>query len=491
MSENLLGPPTPKCKSLIETCRKFKYVLASGPRYSTKTICCLLALCDHAYTVKNANIVIITVSQSAGLESGVWSVLIDIVVPSFGLQIVKKPYIHAVSKKPAFEVRNKYGQTVKIQLDSLKDEREVEKRYKGKDYSMIYIPELSNFRLRMTFDILGECLRGVGVAESDFLFLADTNPSDEGDQSWIYFLWYILLASETFDEKLRAIRRGLALVEFTISDNVYASEARIEELKSRYAHDPDLYARYIMGEWVTATEDALFARVFKPNIHIIGDIASPTNTDPEIMVPTQGCFELITGWDMGVVNSAFCVLEKWRPENHVHFKLLDEQVVVGEDFEMAYFVEQALEKMAYWENYLGVPILWRHWSDRSALDFKEPVANKYHHELVFELSGGRVQLEGATRTREMLRARIDLLRKLLFQDRFWVSASCRCAIQMLKSIKKGRGQFSVIQTTSRHKHSFDSISYPLSMELFEEIEAAVIRRLRPNSERSGVVSVGL
>jgi len=496
MSDSLLGPPTPKCRKLLDACRKFKYVLASGPRFSTKTISCLLALCDHAYMTRNANIVIITVSQSAGLESGVWNDLIDTVVPAFGLEIVKKPYIHPVSKKPAFEVRNKFGQNVKVQLDSLKDEREVEKRYKSKRYSMIYISELSNFRFRLTFDILCECLRMIGVPDNEHLFLADTNPSDEGDQSWIYFLWYILLASETFDEKLRAIRSGLALVEFVIADNVFASEARIEELKSRYAHDPDLYARYILGEWVTATEDALFARVFKPNIHVIGDIASPTNQDPEIMIPEHGCFELISGWDMGVVNSAFTILEKWKPADEngspvISFKVLDEQVVIGEDFEMAYFVEKALEKMQSWEDFLGVPVLWRHWSDRSALDFKEPVANKYHHELVYELSNGRVQLEGATRTREMLRARIDLIRKLLFQDRLWISGQCRATINMLKTIKKGRGQFSLIQTTSRHKHCFDSLSYPVSMELFDEIQNAVIRRMRPNSNNARVISVGL
>lgn len=501
----MLGTPSLKCVALVEMCRRKKFVLASGPRLSGKTFSCLQAVCDHAWNTKNGNIVIISLSQSAGLDSGIWDDLVKEVIPSFGLEITRQPYTQSVSKKQALEVRNKFGQSVKIQLDSLVFEAEVEARFKSKRYSAIYIPELSNYRLRRTFNILREALRMVGVPDSEHLFLADTNPADEGEKSWIYQMWYVLRAAEDYDVREKPIRDNLGLVEFDLSDNIYSAPERIDELKADYAHDPDLYDRYVLGKWVTASEGALFYTVFRPNIHVIGDPETPANPDPDRILPTADCFELLTGWDLGIVNSAFHIIEKYFQEFEFVtnegimkmvlpcFSVLDELVIIGEDFELADFTLEALKKMAFWEDFVGHPVRWTHWSDSSAFDFKR-LGDNYEHQVVTTVSGGKIILQPATKTKDMVRQRINLLRKLFFQNRIFISACCDKTVSMAKSLKKGRGSLSVIEKHSPHKHPFDSLTYPISMECFEELAMQMLKQVRPrvgDASESGMIAVGL
>lgn len=484
----------------MDVCQRKKFVLASGPRLCGKTLNCLHVLCDHAYSVKHANILILAPSQTAGLDSGIWDDLIDVVIPSFGLKVLKESYTHNISKKQFVEVENKFGVAVKIQLGSLKDERDVKKMYKNKRYSMIYVPELCEiFKYRRTFDILKDSLRALGVPDNQLLFLADTNPADEGDKSWIYQLWYVLLNADDVDDRLKPLQKGLGLVEFQITDNPYLSEDRKMELISSYAHDPDMFARYIQGKWVVSSEGALFIGVFKPNIHVIGDRINFSGDDPEIMVPEEDCIELWTGWDPGPTNCAFGIIEPWKYETEdkklvTAFKCLDEQVVIGEDFDMSEFVLSAMEKMDYWENMIGRPVIWKHWSDQSALNMRESIANTYLHKEIFQISEGKIELQGAGQIQQsnMVRIRVSFWRRLLFQNRLFFSGRCRNVIDMNRSIKKGVGQYQSISKGSPHKHVFDCFSYPISMECFDEIRTMTLKNRRPRTEtESGVVTIGM
>ena len=268
-----------KQKHLLELCRQFKFILASGPRYSTKTVGCLHCIADHAWRTDRGNVALVSVSQSAGLDSGVWEDLVNVVIPQWigtgmGMQWVRKPFIANVTKKPTCEVSNRHGNRTRIQLDSLKYEHEVEARFKNKRYSMMFVTELSNFRNRKTFSIWGECLRMLHLKENQHLFLADTNPADEGEDSWIYKVFF-LMPSLTYLEYVELCRKdGLPilqerafevmkattkLLEFQIEDNVFATQDRIDELVARYSDDQDLYDRYILGMWRRGTTDASFS----------------------------------------------------------------------------------------------------------------------------------------------------------------------------------------------------------------------------------------
>lgn len=496
------------------------------------TLGCLSAFAEHSWLTPRGNNCMITISQTVGIDSGIWKDFTEVIIPkwiggNFGMQWVRRPFIMGSTKKPTCEITNvkildydvsgldpkdyeknadelrELGATTIIQLESLKVEEEAEDRFKPRRYSCIYVPELSSFRYRKTFDTWTECLRLIGLPSDKHLFLADTNPADEGVDSWIYQVWFELMDMETddVDPQELALRDNLARVDFDISDNIFDTPGRIAELKAKYYHDKDLYDRYINGKWVTASEDAIFHTVYRPHVHEVGEQETPANKEPETMVPEENCFELKGGWDLGVTNSAFCIAERvYRIEKKVVgvdiepvngeppgrvvekrvpvFKFIDELVVTGESFSMEDFVLEALKKIQYWERFIGRPISWRHWSDRSAFDMHNPVTTRYHHQIVFDASSGKITLEAVQRGPGSVAQRVDLWKKCLFDDRLFFSrTNCPRTIQMNKSIKRGKSSVAVISKGSVHKHPFDAASYILSAEIPEELQREVIKNL--------------
>lgn len=513
MADYLLKDMNPKGKLLSAMCQKKRLTLASGTRLSTKTINCLHIVCEHAWNTRLGNIALVTLTLGAGTDSGVWQQLMDMVIPHFGLEFVKKPYNEGSSKKPTCIVLNKYGEGVKIQLHSLKHEAEVEERFKNKSFSMIYVTELDLFKQLKTFSTWVLCLRMPHLKDNELLFLGDCNPADEGTASWIYKLWFEMAQDDEINPALKALKDQLGMVQFDLSDNCYSSPAEIELVKSQYMTDPDLYARYVEGKWVTASTNALFRGVFKENLHVIGEIETRSNPNPELLLPQPGCFELIGGWDAGSsVNSAFALIEKvvrdWqttvldgdgkeaiviRPRSF--FKVLDEFVIVGEDHQIDEFVLSVMAKMKWWEDYIGTAILYKHWSDRSAFDMRDPLSNRYQHQLIAEASEGKIQLMAAMngqRTNKSVSQRVDLFRKLLFQGRIFFSAArTPHAIEMCKSLRKGRGIYTAVQADSKHKHIFDAITYAVATECMDELNMNLLKGWERDHKESNVLAVAL
>lgn len=497
---------------MIADCRsgKHRFILASGPRYSGKTLGCLHAMVDHAWNTDRANWAVVSVTQSAGFDSGVWTDLTESIIPEwidggFGLDWVKKPAVQNVTKKPYCSIINRFGTESKFQLESLKNEQEVEQRFKSRRFSNMFINELSNFKQRKTLDTWSECLRMLHLPKEKHFILADTNPADEGARSWIYRLWYeFRIAQEHADGKAltdaeRRFQELLSLHEFEIDDNVFADPERIDQLKGVLSSNPDLYARYIEGRWVTSSLDALFVDVFRESVHVVGEMETPANANPEIMDLEEGCYELYTGWDLGVVNSAAVITEKTFSEGSRYpiFKVLDELVITGEDFSMDDFVFDFCKKMKFWLGRSGGrTIKWTHWSDRSAFDMREPSSQRYHHQIVYDACpmdtpGGRIVLQAAERGPNSIRQRVDLFRKLLWEDRvFFSKAYCPNAIEMVKSIKKGKTSLAPIEKGSRHKHVFDAITYCIASECYDELDSLIMASIRPRTTKdSGFVAV--
>lgn len=350
----------------------------------------------------------------------------------------------------------------------------------------------------------------IGLPADQHLFLADTNPPEEGQDSWLWDVWFRLLEAEENEVDVRELplKRQLARVDFDLSDNIFDPPDRIEELKARYAHDPDIYARYIEGRWIQSSEDALFYKVFRQGVHVVGEIETKLNSDPEIMVPEPNCFELITGWDLGVTNSAAVIAEKtYRDEpitdsegkQTTHrvpvIKFLDELVITDEVFDMRDFVKEVCKRMDFWQDITGRgdKILWRAWSDRSAWDMRDPVHNRYHHQIVYEASEGRIVLTAAERGPGSVAQRVDLWKKLLFDERLFFSASkCPKLIEMNKSMKRGKSSIAVIQKGSKHKHPFDAASYLVASECLEDLQRQnTLSMFSKRKQESSLVSVSV
>lgn len=532
----------PKQEELLAACypgNEQNLVLANGPRKSSKTWACAHAVCQHAWNTDRGNICILTKTMSVGLDSGIWKHLTERFIPAwiggnFGMEWVDKPYTQNVTKKPACSVTNSFGNVTEISLDSLTNERDVEDRFKGKEYSMIWVNELTKFSERKTFDTLKQALRAPHLRDDQLLLLCDTNPClIYGKQSVWYKIWYDFRTmtdeqvieyatelcgpeSEIEPSDLIPDRDALKLIEFTVDDNLWLTEKQKKRLRGSFASDPDLYAAYYLGQWVTASRDAIFRDVFKHNLHVWGDVGGPNNKEPKLLVPEPSCYELCSGWDPGGRNCAAVIGEKvmWkfkfvREENGKEiefekelpiFKFLDELISVDEDFRMEDYVEQFVRKMAYWEDYIlehgsGTgKVQWRHWSDRNVFDTKLPFTERFWAEHIYDCSGGTVHLMAERGNRGSVQARVDLWRKMLFEDRLFFSADkTPHLIQMCKSIKKGTKAdgtptLAAIAKGSHWKHGFDSASYLVCSEAMDELQRSIHVNVKKRNENQ-LVSV--
>lgn len=503
----LMKECTPSTKNLI---------CVNGPRWASKTFGCHHVAAQHAWITDRANICLLTITQSVGIDSGVWQHLMEIFLPewidegNFGMKWEKKPFIQNVTKKPACEVSNMFGNVSRFSLESLKNEDEVEARFKGKAYSMIWVNELSKFKHRKTFDTLKQCLRMPHLAPEQHLFLADTNPDlDLGEQSWIYQLWYVFrtggpdVVERMYPgippETMVPLQKSLRLIEFTVDDNLSLNDDRKKQLMADFAHDPDLLAAYYYGKWVTASSDALFFKVFRPDFHCVGEIETASNPEPEVLVPEPNCFELVLSIDPGVTNCAASICEKtFRKEGDREvpiIKVLDELVVVNADFDLQDFIEELVKKMEFWEEVIDRKgrTVWHQWSDRSAFDMRVPFSDRYWHQHIFQASAGKISLMAAERGKGSVRARIDLFRKLLYEDRIFFSRSkCPQTINMCKSIKRGTSQLAPIQKGSPHKHIFDALTYGVASELYDELNREIMMNIRAmrKSPEGTLVNIG-
>lgn len=500
-----------------------KVLFVNGPKWTGKTIACCNAVVSHAWNTKDARINVVVPSITAGDDSGVWSILTQSIIPEwiegdFGFdwwtsesgRVVKGPRQKGGSKKLYCEVTNKFGGKSHIEMNSLKDERDVEKDFFNRYFTMIYWGELQNFRERHTFDTMLQSLRLKGHAEDDFVMLCDGNPSSDGESAWMHKLFYQFRLSDDVREEEKPLQKKLQVLEIYLDDNIKLSDEKKREIKSSYAHDPDLYDRYILGKWVKASTDALFINNFKLSVHVIGD---SKESDPEMLVPQEDCMELFGGWDPGSANPAFVMAEKiyrtvlrsrlregkrvdeWVEESV--FKFIDELVVSKGDLTMGEFTEMVMEKITFWEKWLGREVQWTHWSDRSAFDQRESITNRYVYEEVYSVSGGKIQLQAHEKSqiRGTKAPGIRLWKKLLFQDRLFFSAAMTPKIiemnkVLRRDMRRGMPQDSV-DKGQQERHVFDSVRYLTASECWNELQDGIVELLTEKREEPRLLTVRL
>jgi predicted nucleotidyltransferase len=397
-----------------------------------------------------------------------------------------------VSKVPHCIVRNMHGTESRLSLFNCQETADVEVAMKGTRFSMIYFGEITNFPDRVVFDACKPQLRCLHLPYEAHQFLCDCNPDERGEESWIYRLWFIerFLPPESPAQKL--FRSELHSIHFEIADNTMVDPREFEDLKASYEYNQDLYDRYIRGLWTSSTVNSHFADVFIPNIHIVGSAVGPSKEDFEVVVPDDSCHELFTGWDMGAVNHAGAFAQKRIVNKQVQFDFIDELVFLKEKISIEDFALLMLEKKHYWEEYClreygTKEINWRHWSDDSAWNYRS-AANAEDELIVRNVTDGEIMLLKAHKGAGSVELRINLVRKLLFQKRMFISAQLFETIRAIKGVKKGRNKTDLIDPVDPLKHIFDATSYILIGESPMDAQ----NHNRPKVEkRSSVVTVGL
>jgi len=450
-------------------------ILASGPKMSGKTWGNLHRLIRHAVETPRARIGMFAKTVKNAKAGGVWNDVIELVLPEWldarTTKITTRksdgtlgPKQDAQTRMMYIRLANQYGGESEIQLHSIDNENEVESIAKGTRFSMFYFAELSNFRSRLVFDITSDQLRMPGLDFWGHLWLSDTNPADDGPDSWIYKLWYEDRVDQ--DSKTPALQRQLALIEVMIHDNPYLSDEEREALIQRFAHDKDLYARYIEGRWTRASKGALFGEQFREEVHVVGDCSLVNKDDWEVLLPTENCNQLFSGWDLGDKYHSTHIAEVIDPGdgNGKIYWILDEvNHLTDDNMGLSEFVDEFMEHFDLWNRQCKKMPVWRHWSDSAALTNYRAGAEGYDANLVYKYSETNVILQAAPKFPGSIQKRINLLRVLLHEDRIMISAKCKMTIEMVKALRAGSTLSKPI-APSKFRHVFDSLTYLLSGE---------------------------
>lgn len=480
-----------------------RYLLMSGPRYCGKTMGGLHALVWHMWRTPQAHVSMLGRTNTDNFDGGAWKDLHQSILPEWMeagfMHYVEEPHLSHLTHKQVFSINNAHGGTSLCQLDSCPVEDDVERKFKGKRFSMVYMTEASNFAQRRTFDVIQEVLRCPWLKPGQHRMILDTNPADEGTDSWLYQLFWNTRLKENWGEipdertrkALEKFQKDLHVVEFSIDDNLFLTEEQKEAQRAKYVHDPDLYARYYEGKWIKSNARGAFSDVLFPSRHVIGDDSPLPNVDPDILLPSEKCSELLTGWDIGNVNTAITILEKILLPNPnkpgefwTGYQVLDELVSMKENIPLEELVRVFEEKMNFWEEHIGSKVLWRHWSDTSSFTSYNNIADRSEQVEVFNSSNGRIQLTAAPKGRGSVEARKKLLRKLLHQDRIVFSRhKAPKTIEAIKGIPNTR--LGVIEKRSPFKHCYDALTYPIAAESYAELEEqAMLVVGKPEKEES-------
>lgn len=463
------------------------------------TIACSHRLVRHLWESNGARVAIFAKTLKSAKQGGTYQELLESILPEWldvGLKSEHgarfrwhtEPKIDGASRTPMFAIENYYGGKSEAYLFSLDHDDDVESKVKNTYFSMFYFIELSNFFSRDVFTITTTQLRMKKLPFEGHQWMGDTNPAEDGEKSWIYKLWY---QKEKPLEAEAAMIKHLKVIEVYIADNPYLSIDQIEDLKAKYAHDPELYERYINGKWTVATRSGHFSDVFLPNIHIRGDASHYDKAKWQIIVPTVNCFELLTGWDLGETNHSAHIAQTRTVNQNSAYDFIDELCCIDQQTGIADFTEAFMEKMDFWEEYIRQTykrntIRWRHWSDDTATNYKATIDTTQKLQ-VARLSGNRIWLQGIAKPKGSIRQRVNITRQLLFESRLFVSAQLVYSIKMFRSLKKGTGTVNFVDRWDPTKHVFDSMTYIIA----GEEPNAIIGRIPKVDRAARPVSIAL
>jgi len=492
-----------------------RFLLVEGPRFSAKTWAVLHRIVRHMYDTPGASFAMFAPTIKNSKEGGTWQSLHRVTIPEWigagiGFNYTSfnndgKPGWKVIgdTRTPYFSIRNRYGGESECRLFSLDHVPDVVDKVKSQEFSGIYFPELMAFDKedsdRIVLSTTSACLRMPHLRYEDHLWIADTNPSPRGPDSWIYKTWFVE-PKLSYDEYVAGCeaegyeplpqpdwRQSMAerqVITMIPEDNLRLDPRLLRQLKEQCRHDPGLYARDVMGKWIWGDGDQSrhFRSFFKPAIHVLGSIEFASEDDYEVIKPSRGSIDLVTGLDPGDANHAGVIIDRLYIGDRKHFNVLEELESVGKSGKMENFADRHGDWVSIEDftiAFMGLIEdiesdsgrefnLEASYSDSSALEKYSAAGNTYTALEILAASKGRLTVIGVPKPNGSVRARINLVKKLLSQGRLHVSAQCVAVQRMLRDLKKGAGRLNFV-VNDENKHIFDALSYPLIAECAEEI----------------------
>lgn len=475
-----------------------KFTLVSGPRFTGKSIANVHRVIRHLWETPGAYFGVFNKTIRTAKQGGIWLDFLNIVLPEWMGREIREdgsevyipklfnqygqpfeyttidskgdfgPKSDSTDRTMYFKVRNYWGGESTLLLFSLDNESEAEARLKSTRFSGLYFPELTNFKTNKVYSVAMNQLRMFHLRDDQHMWLADTNPSEEGPDSWIYKLFY----KERSDpnHKQPSVRDNLHLIEIFLNDNPYLTPGRRAEIEQSHSHDEGEYQRNVEGIWAKGHGKIgkVFADIFDESIHIIPD-------QIEIL---PGVDKLFSGWDIGEVNHGVCLeaqrtILRPKPDGKMAEKkiwlIFDEAASIGTQLGTVDFVHIFMEKLEEHEQFYGKTFNFeKHWSDDSAINKYKASSDTFDYLIVREASEGKVELSGVQKPDGSIGARVRLLRQLLNDNRIFVGSNCVNVIEMFKQMLKGPD--TPISKESKYKHIFDALSYPIYMQSIEDMD---------------------
>lgn len=476
-------------------------ILASGARYTGKTIGVIHRIIRHMFDTRGARVAMFSKTIKVATAGGSWVDLIEILEDEWIKAGITEFTTHdPTTKQPGprreintrtihFKIRNRHGGESELILFSLEHDHEVKAKLKNTRFSCIWFLEFALFNDPNIFKVSMMQLRMRHLKPWEHMFIADTNPSEDGEDHWIYKLWYQRRMDDT-DESAREYFKSLRLIEFFLEDNPFLSAEQMTWIKSLYGDDPGEYKREVEGKWVKGhgNKGKHFAAVFKPEVHIIGSLEPNAPEGDQIdCLPTTEV--LHTGWDLGSsVNHAAVILEKRtaivrqgvNTVEQSYWCALDELVSINERMQIDEFTQEFFQKMLDLEGRHKKQYDWIHWSDDTALNVPRATGQGFDalevQLAVQAVSKGTrdIDLQAVEKPSGSVRNRVKILKRLIRENRFFVSARCVRIKAMLEECKQGTKQTEFV-AWNEHKHVFDAVTYPILMETGDELLAELFK----------------
>lgn len=451
-----------------------RYVLSEGPRKAGKSVGFQHKVMRHLVTHPYAVVGLFSRSIKQG-KRGAWN---DITGPiarewiSAGLtQFTVPPKYEADTKMAYCRFASANGGESELQIHSLGADENVEDKFKDTRFSLIYLIEADRFD-EDTFAGLCMQLRSLEIPNEYQQVLLDCNPAEEGEDHWIHRRFFSCPDGMNLEVWQSQYRR----IHFSLEDNPYITEWEKQDIFDHYRHDPVKLQRYYHGKWVRDDADGVFSKHFNHSIHVVGDDGAANievKDDRAIIRPGRATTALHSGWDIGDINSAIVFGAPRVDGNHLVYDIIDEIARIGEHASLSVITGEALEITNYWskdyERRLKKPAPdWTHYSDTSSMRYKSGIDGTEAEEIEI-LSGLEISLTPVVKGQFSVLSRVDLLKRLLHEERIFVSSHCISVLEMFRALKPGTRRGEAVNPTSKFKHIFDALTYMLAAGMPDEI----------------------
>jgi len=436
-------------------------LLLESMRFTGKSWAVGYAAVKHAFDWPNALVLIVAKTKRQLMTGGLMSKLGAEILPDFEKNLEDFEWVGpklTVEKDVIYTVTNRYGGRGIIQMMSIGNDSDLERKMKGIEASLCVCDEVTLYESSKIFEYLSATLgRRNHIPPEQQRFVGTCNPGQP--DHWVADTWSVL-----DPEKRDAAFRVISLKP---EDNPSPqTKAYYERLRQTLKNNPTQAARDIEGLWVALPEgDAIFKDSFVPGFHVKGNVSSG-----ELLRPVKG-FPITVGWDAGDGNHAVIFAQEVPTKEKILWVVLDEIVYIKQTVSLDRLTREAMQKMNAMCEAADFNFSFDHVSDNSAFNRFRASAGSYDWKVVEECS--QKLLKEFPRIKKPIRliecpkpegsvgAGCRMLIELFQQNALFISANCKNMIETFTKITGKKDDPFAPGTRDRLKHALDAIRYPL------------------------------